>query len=134
MAGLFPATVAPQVYAPTIQQFAVPQNYMRTQKTTNLIRVNGMESAKAYPANPNSETMLFDENDDVMYFKETDVNGYATIRRFRFTEEFDAPKVDPQYVTLDEFKRFKEEILNGQQSVRSETAVSGADDQPAPKQ
>ena len=133
MGGLFPGTItSPQVYAPPINQYIVPQNYTRMQKTSNLIRVNGMDSAKAYPATPGSETMLFDENDDVMYFKETDINGYSTIRKFRFTEEIDMPK-ETKYVTVEDFEKFKEEILNGKQPVR-EAAVSNADDQSAEKQ
>lgn len=124
MAGLFPSTVTPQVYTPAYQYLA-PQNYTRSQKVSNLIKVNGIESAKAYPASPNSETMLFDENDDVMYYKETDVNGFSTIRKFRFAEEFEK---EARYVTVEDFEKFKEEFY-GKQSVRAE--VSGADDQPS---
>lgn len=83
-----------------------------------LIKVKDLDSAKAYPTSPNSSVALFEENDDVMYIKSTDANNFPTIRKFRFTEEpLEVPN-SSQYVTLDEFNKFKEEILNAKQFVQ----------------
>lgn len=83
-----------------------------------LIKVKDLDSAKAYPTSPNSSVALFEENDDVMYIKTTDANNFPTIRKFRFTEEpLEVPN-STQYVTIDEFNKFKEEILNAKQFVQ----------------
>lgn len=79
--------------------------------------VNGVEGAKQFPLAPNSRIALFDVNEDIVYIKTTDAGGYPSLRAFRMAEINDAPKTDPQYVTMDEFMKFKEELLNGKQSV-----------------
>ena len=89
-----------------------------------LDKVNGMDSARAFPMKPNSTIALFDANEDIMYIKSTDSNNFATIRRFRFVEEPEAPVLPMNtntgnYVTKEEFDKFREEVLNGQQSVRT---------------
>ena len=81
-----------------------------------LAKVNGMESAKAYPTQPNSMVALFDANDDVFYVKTTDASNFPTIKRYRFYEESEEKLQNEKYVTIEEFNRFKEEMLNGQQS------------------
>lgn len=77
-----------------------------------LIKVNGLDSAKAYPTQPNSTVALFDANEDVMYIKSTDASNFPTIRRFIFVEEEVTPPDKTKYVTMDEFLKFKEEVLN----------------------
>lgn len=49
-----------------------------------LIRVTGMEGAKAYRMPPNSVVPLFDADNDIMYVKSTDGAGFPTIRTFAF--------------------------------------------------
>lgn len=49
-----------------------------------LIRVTGMEGAKAYQMPPNSVVPLFDADNDIMYVKSTDGAGFPTIRTFAF--------------------------------------------------
>ena len=51
-----------------------------------LIRVTGIEGARAYQMAPNSTVALFDGGEDLMYIKSTDGAGFPTIRKFRFTE------------------------------------------------
>ena len=91
-----------------------------------LPKVNGMESAKAYPTAPNSVVALFDANDDVMYVKSTDASNFPTIRRFRFYEESEQKAEESKYVTIEEFNKFKEEVLNAQQFVWKPTASADA--------
>lgn len=78
--------------------------------------VNGIEGAKQFPVAPNSRIALFDANEDIVYIKTTDAGGYPSVRTFRMTEISDTPK-ETQYVTLEEFNKFKEELLNAKQSV-----------------
>lgn len=99
-------------YSPTFSP-----NFNQTANHTQLIRVNGLDSAKAYPTSPNSTVALFDANEDIMYIKSTDASNFPTIRIFRFIEEQDTPISVQQYVTIEEFNHFKEEILNGKQFI-----------------
>lgn len=71
MQSLFPTTTVGNAYSITTPQlqmpnFQMPQASFQHASGNQLIRVNGMESAKAYPTQPNSMYALFDENDDVM--------------------------------------------------------------------
>lgn len=52
-----------------------------------LLKVNGIESARMYPTSPNSTMALFENDDDIFYFVQTDASNFKTIRRFRFIEE-----------------------------------------------
>lgn len=90
-----------------------------------ILKVNGIESAKAYPSMPNTITVLFDADDDIFYLKSTDANNFQSIRVFRF-EEVKETAPEEKYVTMDEFKKFKEEILNGKQHIRSNSKRTGS--------
>lgn len=116
------------VTAPTVR--AMNYNAPAISAAPQLIQVSGLESAKAYPTVPNSTVALFDSNEDIMYIKSTDASNFPTIRRFRFVEE-NEPKqqmVTDQFVTVDEFAKFKEEIkgeiLDAKQSVQSANSNS----------
>ena len=110
-----------QSYLDRLNSYGMQQ---QAQTNSQLIQVNGIESAKAYPTTPNSTVALFDTNDDILYIKSTDASNFPTIRKFRFKEESLEVQAQPsvQYVTLDEFNKFKEEILNGKQFVSEPTA------------
>lgn len=106
--------------------FPTVQPPMPALAPTQLVKVTGLDGAKAFQMAPNSSVALFNESEDIFYVKTTDGAGFPTIRAFRFEPyEEPTPKVE-QYVTLDEFNKFKEEILNGKQSVRKSTAKSTA--------
>ena len=85
-----------------------------------LIRVTGLDGAKAYQMRPNSAVALFDGAEDIFYLKSTDGAGFPTIRVFRFEEVPATPAAAPEYITKAEFERFKEEFVNGQQHIQSE--------------
>lgn len=110
-----------QSYLDRLNSYGMQQ---QAQTNSQLIQVNGIESAKAYPTTPNSTVALFDTNDDILYIKSTDASNFPTIRKFRFKEESLEVQTQPsvQYVTLDEFNKFKEEILNGKQFISEPTA------------
>lgn len=91
-----------------------------------LLFVNGYEAAEKYPLPRDCQAALFDENDNYLYIKSTDTNGGIKTTRYRLEEE-PIPKFEPNnYVTIDDFSKFKEEILNGinsiQQSINGEPA------------
>lgn len=85
-------------------------NFSTQLQQNNLIRVTGIDGAKAYQMSPNSSVALFDSDSDIMYVKTTDGAGFPTIRTFRFEPIEDVPKVQDAYITRDEFDALKQEV------------------------
>lgn len=85
-------------------------NFSTQVQQNNLIRVTGIDGAKAYQMSPNSSVALFDSESDIMYVKTTDGAGFPTIRTFRFEPIEDVPKVQDAYITRDEFDALKQEV------------------------
>ena len=123
MAQLFPgfnSVQIPTLY-PSNNSSVMPvvgTGYQPTNIPHQLTQVNGIESAKAYPTSPNSMYALFDSNEDVFYVKTTDASNFPVIKKYRFYEETEPVKEEvSQYVTVEEFERFKKEILDAKQFV-----------------
>ena len=101
----------------------------------DLIRVHGMEGAKAYRMRANSRAALFDDmsDEDIVIIKTTDGAGFASYRRARLDWIEEDPEDEP--ITRAElnakFEELKGLILsNGKQSVRKSsksTAVEEAE-------
>ena len=93
------------------------------QITQNLIRVNGIEGAKAYQMSANSTVALFDTNEDIMYVKTTDEAGFPIIRTFSFTEikEDTRATQNTDYISRQEFEDFKKELMNNDKQFIQET-------------
>ena len=105
-----------------------PQGFNRGNPTTNIVWVQGIEGAKAYPLNPNSMAILLDsEIEGTMCIKVSDNIGMTSMRFFNFTEDFSAgnsmmsqqqvlpQQVDmSQYVKKEELTALIKEILNEQ--------------------
>ena len=80
---------------------------------SNLLKVTGPESAKAYSIGPNSSVVLFDANDAVFYLKTTDDSGFASLRTFDFverTEPIDVKPIDPGYATKDDLDSIRKQL------------------------
>ena len=85
-----------------------------------VIKVDGWQAAEKYPMPRDCEVVMLDKdpNEDHIYMKRTDVNGAPTFERY-LIEADPVPRFDPEkYVTVDDFKNFKEEILNGFNSLK----------------
>ena len=80
---------------------------------TGLIKVTGIEGAKAYQMQPNCTTALFDNNNDLFYVKKTDGAGFPTIRTFSFKEEntLNGGMDAAEYVSKEELASFKKELM-----------------------
>lgn len=64
-------------------------------------RVKGTSEAEKFPAQPNTEIVLFDESqDDIIYVKATAQNGFSRTVRYRCYEE---PEPTPEDKLKDEF-------------------------------
>ena len=88
------------------------------QPRDGLIRVTGMEGARAYQMPPNSAVALFDGGQDVFYVKTTDGAGFPTIRAYSFQPMEQAQAMGAsEYVTRAEFDQLKERIVHGKQPV-----------------
>ena len=103
-----------------------PRSYQMMQQNayqppqSGLIKVTGLEGAKAYQMPPNSMAALFDAGSDVFFFKSTDGAGFPTIKAFAFTPLDMEKNNSNDYVTRREFEELKGMILNGLQPVRTE--------------
>lgn len=96
------------------------QQIIPQEQPQNLIRVNGIDGAKAYQMPANSTVSLFDSNEDIMYIKNTDGAGFPSIRMFRFEEIKEITKSEEKqdYISREEFEEFKKELMNnGKQSI-----------------
>lgn len=96
------------------------QQFFQQEPCQNLIRVNGIDGAKAYQMPANSTVALFDSNNDILYVKSTDGAGFPSIRTFSFTEtKEEAKQVENiDYISRKEFEEFKKELMNnGKQSI-----------------
>nr|DAG80720.1 MAG TPA: hypothetical protein [Caudoviricetes sp.] len=95
-----------------------------------LIRVTGIDGARAYQMPPNASVPLFDGGEDLLYVKTTDGAGFPTIRTFAITPISDAAPAanGAEYVTRAEFDKLREEVkAYGQQSVRGRPKPVPAD-------
>lgn len=100
---------------PNLYQYQTPVNNFNQNQ---LIRVTGLDGAKAYQMNANSTVALFDSGADVMYIKSTDGAGFPTIRTFAFTEVTETQKAETvDYITRAEFNEFKKEIKDAKQPI-----------------
>lgn len=85
-----------------------------------VIRVTGIDGARAYQMPANSAAALFDAGQDIFYIKTTDGAGFPTIRTYAFVPVEDKPQqpaAATEYLTKKEFEAWKEEMMNGKQSV-----------------
>lgn len=107
------------------------------QPSNGLIRVTGIDGAKAYQMPPNSVAALFDDSYDIMYVKSTDGAGFPTIRVFDFYEHKEETLVQQIPVNTDNFatrqelqslqqeiEQVREMLSNGKQSVPEQQPAS----------
>lgn len=87
------------------------QNMPSYTSNSELIRVTGIDGAKAYQMNANSVVALFDSNEDIMYIKSTDGANFPTIKTFKFTPyEVSESTSNTDFISREEFENFKREV------------------------
>lgn len=93
------------------QPMGMPVGGMYPAKSVEgLVRVTGLDGAKAYQLPPNSSMPLFDGNNDLFYLKTTDGAGFPTIRTFRF-EPVENPQPAASEVTRAEFADLVQQVM-----------------------
>lgn len=136
MPSVVPGQFNPSAYLQQMNNPSQPQmpqfgpQMPSSQQGNGLIRVTGMEGAKAYQMPPNSVAALFDDSYDIMYVKSTDGAGFPTIRIFDFYEHKEEAHAQQQPVIVENFatkqelqmlqsqlEEVKGMISNGKQSV-----------------
>ena len=75
-----------------------------------ITRVNGRNGAKAFRLAPNSSILLMDENDPIVWLKQTDGAGYATVTPYTVAPYQAAAPVDVN--SLENRVKRWEQILN----------------------
>lgn len=100
-------------YNMPMNAYSTPNFNFNTQGQ-QLVRVTGLEGAKAFNMQPNSTVALFDNNEDFMYIKVTDGAGFPSIRKFSFTEVLENDNVvnSENWVSREEFEQFKREVTD----------------------
>lgn len=119
--GFYQSPYTQPMQNPYMDRLAQMQTQPQQPPRDGLIRVTGMEGARAYQMPPNSAVALFDGGQDIFYVKTTDGAGFPTIRSYAFTPLQDqAATPSGDYVTRAEFNALKEMIEHGQQPVREQ--------------
>lgn len=121
----------PQRFVPQQPQSMMPQN-------NGIIWVQGEVGAKAYQVAPNTTTVLFDSENDLLYIKISDNIGMCQLRTFHLNEitgntqqSAVAPVLSPDFVNRNEFEELKAELaqyktlLNGLNSADKGGAKNG---------
>lgn len=88
------------------------------------VSVNSIESIKTFPTEPNMRYVFFHAKEPIFYRVVTDGNNYPDITTFRYHEEL-APQA-PQYVTIEDLNKFKEDLLNEWQHIRNESTTTSS--------
>lgn len=120
-------TQAPSTMAPFGSQMPT------TQQNNGLIRVTGIDGAKAYQMPPNSVAALFDDANDIFYVKSTDGAGFPTIRVFDFFEHKEQPVTVQQSINHETYAT-KQELQNLQGQLEELKGVLFNAQQPVPEQ
>jgi hypothetical protein len=110
------------------QNFPMSNNFGNQQSFGNVNNgitwVQGIEGAKAYQLNPNSNVILLDSESDRFYIKTSDNIGMCSLRVFNFQEVTNNPTSEVQkteidlsnYVTKDELQEALKSVRGGKQN------------------
>lgn len=126
--GFYQSPYTQPMQNPYMDRLTQMQQTQTQQPRDGLIRVTGMDGARAYQMPPNSAVALFDGGQDIFYVKTTDGAGFPTIRAYSFAPlQEQAALQAPDYVTRTEFNELKEMILSGKQpvSVQPDASANG---------
>ena len=93
--------------------YPVPMN---RPDSTGLNWVQGEAGAKSWFVNPGATVLLMDSENQRFYLKTADMTGIPAMRTFEYTEvgaqKPQEPAQAPQFVTMEEFTEFRNEVMN----------------------
>ena len=83
-----------------------------SQRLTNKVYVTGIEGARFYQMSPNSEAILCDDTNSVIYDVVVDASGKRSVVAYDIVEHKEAPPIDfSQFATKDDIAKLKEELM-----------------------
>lgn len=110
-----------------MQGFQMPMQQLRPDPT-GLNWVQGEAGAKSWYITPGSTVLLMDSEAQRFYLKSADINGVPAMRTFEYNEVgAQKPQDVPQpinFVTVDEFNGFKNEVLRKLEDLAEPVEVS----------
>lgn len=84
----------------------------------HVVKVNGRAGAESYTLSPNSDDILLDMNEPIIYFVQTDGAGYKTITPYDISPHKEVNPTD-QYKSLEErISKLEEAVANGKSNNR----------------
>lgn len=101
-----------QLQQPNMIQQHTMQQQVNNQNNTNIIWVQGIEGAKAYPVLPGGAVVLWDTEQNVVYVKIVDMSGIPQpIRTFEYNERVDTQQQSENkgYVTEERLNEILDE-------------------------
>ena len=100
-------------YQPNLA-YPQPAYQMPVQQENPMIWVKGAAQAESYPVRPNTTVILWDQEQDTIYIKTTDILGKPSIKYLDYKIRENAPKVEENkesdYVTKDDLAQFMNKI------------------------
>ena len=103
------------------QMRSMMNQQMQPMQGSKIDRVNGKEGAEAYFLMPNSEVLLLDTTNPIVWLKQTDSAGYGTVTGFNVIPlKDDADVSQNDYSALEQRIANIEQILDGMTYEQSE--------------
>lgn len=109
---------------------AMPGQTFQPQRQDNsgVLWVQGEAGAKSWFVNPGSTVLLMDSEAMRFYLKSADMNGVPAMRTFEYSEvgatKPTAAQETPQFVTVDVFNEFREDVLKKLEDLSEPVEVS----------
>ena len=94
--------------------FGYSNNYNHYLPHYELIKVKGEQSASQFRMGPNSDALLLDENEPLLYHVQTDGTGFLSVMTYDLVPHVKAPQIDVNQ--LAQRVAQLEETLNARQS------------------
>lgn len=84
----------------------------------DLPRANGSEGARAYPTQPNTRDVVWDNDENYFYIRSTNsANHITSLNRYSYNEAPE-PTMEDLFATKDDFNSLKGELTNVKQSLQ----------------
>lgn len=110
-----------------MQGFQMPMPMNRPDQT-GLNWVQGEAGAKSWYITPGSTVLLMDSENQRFYLKSADMNGVPAMRTFEYSEvgaqKPQEPNQTANFVTVEEFSGFKNEVLKKLEDLAEPVEVS----------
>lgn len=90
---------------------------MNQQQAIHTVKVNGRNGAEAFALAPNSDTLLLDTSDAIIWFVQTDGAGYKTITPYDITPHKEIKEEDKFKSLEDRISKLEETINNGKSNI-----------------